>query len=225
MSTILLLVLSNVFHDLRLVWAMKYGTTGRSGSDPGLVGDCVARNYCLAVPANRLRLCPFLGIPTKIIQEVITITVFIGFAILFLKEKLSWNHLVAFAFLGVAAFFAFAFKAPRPGALNNPASTREEPHYGVTGCILYYPTFLITGMRSVFLVVFLTTFGAPSRTKRFCWGPGSSLGKAAGSLWEPMVAGTAACFLGGSLCLLARDGAWAKAAWKEFTGSISRPKG
>ena len=31
---------------------------------------------------------------------------------LFLKEKLAWNYLVAFAFLGVAAFFAFAFKAP-----------------------------------------------------------------------------------------------------------------
>ena len=34
-----------------------------------------------------------------------------GFAILILKEKLAWNYLVAFALLGVAAFFAFAFKA------------------------------------------------------------------------------------------------------------------
>jgi hypothetical protein len=33
-----------------------------------------------------------------------------------LKEKLAWNHLVALAFLGVAAFFAFAFKAPGSGA-------------------------------------------------------------------------------------------------------------
>jgi drug/metabolite transporter (DMT)-like permease len=56
------------------------------------------------------------GFQLKIIQEVVTITVFIGFAILFLKEKLAWNYLVAFAFLGVAAFFAFAFKAPGPGA-------------------------------------------------------------------------------------------------------------
>ena len=36
--------------------------------------------------------------------------------IVFLKGKLAWNRLVAFAFLGVAAFFAFAFKAPGPGA-------------------------------------------------------------------------------------------------------------
>ena len=72
--------------------------------------------YCLAVPANRLGYGHFSGFQLKIIQEVVTITVFIGFAILFLKEKLAWNHLVAFAFLGVAAFFAFAFKAPGPGA-------------------------------------------------------------------------------------------------------------
>ena len=36
--------------------------------------------------------------------------------ILFLKEKLAGNYLAAFVFLGVAAFFAFAFKAPGPGA-------------------------------------------------------------------------------------------------------------
>jgi uncharacterized protein (DUF486 family) len=54
--------------------------------------------YCPAVPANRLGY------------------VRIGFAIIFLKEKLACNYLVAFAFPGVAAFFDFAFKAPEPGA-------------------------------------------------------------------------------------------------------------
>jgi hypothetical protein len=34
----------------------------------------------------------------------------------YFKEKLAWNYLVAFVFLGVAAFFAFAFKAPTPPA-------------------------------------------------------------------------------------------------------------
>jgi uncharacterized protein len=47
---------------------------------------------------------------------VITLVVFIGFAILFLKERLAWNYLVAFGFLAVAAFFAFAFKSPAPVA-------------------------------------------------------------------------------------------------------------
>jgi hypothetical protein len=64
------------------------------------------------VPANRLGFVQFSGFQLKIIQEVITISVFIVFAIFFLKEKLAWNYLVAFVFLGIAAFFAFAIKAP-----------------------------------------------------------------------------------------------------------------
>ena len=36
------------------------------------------------------------------------------FALTFLKEKLAWNYLVAFVLIGLAAFFAFAFKAPGP---------------------------------------------------------------------------------------------------------------
>ena len=72
--------------------------------------------YCLAVPANRLGYGQYSGFQLKIIQEVVTLIVFMGFANLFLKEKLAWNYVVAFAFLGVAVFFAFAFKAPGPAA-------------------------------------------------------------------------------------------------------------
>ena len=67
--------------------------------------------YCLAVPANRLGYGYFTGFQIKIIQEVITLCVFIIFAIFFLKEKLAWNYVAAFFCLGLAAFFAFAFKA------------------------------------------------------------------------------------------------------------------
>ena len=88
--------------------------------------------YCLAVPANRLGYGHFSGFQLKIIQEVVTILVFMVFAITFLKEKLAWNYLVAFVFLGVAAFFAFAFKAPRTGCLNgrhaaSQPGTLEKP--------------------------------------------------------------------------------------------------
>jgi len=72
--------------------------------------------YCLAVPANRLGYGTFSGFQLKIIQEVITLVVFVAFASVFLREKVAWNHLAAFACLGLAAFFAFAFKAPRPAA-------------------------------------------------------------------------------------------------------------
>jgi hypothetical protein len=68
--------------------------------------------YCLAVPANRLGYAYFSGFQLKIIQVVVTLAVFMVFAIFFLKEKLAWNYLVAFGFLGVSAFFAFAFKTP-----------------------------------------------------------------------------------------------------------------
>jgi hypothetical protein len=68
------------------------------------------------VPANRFGYGHFTGYQLKIIQEVVTIIVFIVFATTFLKEKLAWNYVVAFAFLGVAAFFAFAFKAAGPPA-------------------------------------------------------------------------------------------------------------
>jgi uncharacterized protein (DUF486 family) len=67
--------------------------------------------YCLAVPANRMGYGVFSGFQLKILQKVITLTIFMGLAVLFLKEKLAWNYLVAFGFLGGAAFFAFAFKA------------------------------------------------------------------------------------------------------------------
>jgi uncharacterized protein (DUF486 family) len=66
------------------------------------------------VPANRLGYGEFSGFQLKIIQEAVTPGVFMVFAITFLKEKLAWNYVVAFLFLGIAAFFAFAFKAPGP---------------------------------------------------------------------------------------------------------------
>lgn len=63
------------------------------------------------MPANRLGAAGgFSGFQLKIVQEVVTLAVFVVFAVTFLKERLAWNHLVAFGFLVVAAFFAFAFK-------------------------------------------------------------------------------------------------------------------
>lgn len=68
--------------------------------------------YCLAVPANRLGYGVFSGFQLKILQEVVTLSVFLGFAVLVLREKFAWNYVAAFVCLGAAAFFAFAFKAP-----------------------------------------------------------------------------------------------------------------
>jgi len=116
MSTVLLLVCSNIFMTFAWYGHLKYGH-GWPLWKAILVSWAIAlMEYCLAVPANRLGYAKFSGYQLKIIQEVITIVVFIGFATAFLKEKIAWNYLVAFACLGVAAFFAFAFKAPGPAA-------------------------------------------------------------------------------------------------------------
>jgi uncharacterized protein len=111
MSTVLLLICSNLFMTFAWYGHLKYGH-GWPLWKAILVSWSIALiEYCLAVPANRLGYGHFSGFQLKIIQEVVTIAVFIGFGIFFLKERLAWNYLVAFVFLGVAAFFAFAFKA------------------------------------------------------------------------------------------------------------------
>lgn len=114
MSTVLLLTLSNVFMTFAWYGHLKYGHDWPLWKAILVSWSIALLEYCLAVPANRLGYVEFSGFQLKIIQEVVTIVVFIAFAILFLKERLAWNYLVAFAFLGVAAFFAFAFKAPTP---------------------------------------------------------------------------------------------------------------
>jgi uncharacterized protein (DUF486 family) len=114
MSTALLLVLSNIFMTFAWYGHLKYGHDWPLWKAILASWTIALLEYCLAVPANRLGYGRFSGFQLKIIQEVVTLAVFIGFAILFLKEKLAWNYLVAFAFLGVAAFFAFAFPAAGP---------------------------------------------------------------------------------------------------------------
>ena len=63
--------------------------------------------YCLQVPANRLGYGEFTAFQLKIIQEVITLTVFVGFAVLWLGERVRWNYGVAFALILAAVYFAF----------------------------------------------------------------------------------------------------------------------
>jgi hypothetical protein len=114
MNTIILLVFSNIFMTFAWYGHLKYGHDWPLWQAILVSWAIALIEYCLAVPANRLGYGQFSGFQLKIIQEVVTIVVFIGFAIMFLKEKFAWNYLVAFVFLGIAAFFAFAFKAAGP---------------------------------------------------------------------------------------------------------------
>jgi uncharacterized protein (DUF486 family) len=114
MITVVLLCLSNVFMTFAWYGHLKYGHAWPLWKAIFVSWAIALLEYCLAVPANRLGYAHFSGFQLKIIQEVVTLVVFIGFAVMFLKEKLAWNYLVAFVFLAVAAFFAFAFNAPGP---------------------------------------------------------------------------------------------------------------
>jgi uncharacterized protein (DUF486 family) len=114
MSTVVLLCISNVFMTFAWYGHLKYGHDWPLWKAILVSWAIALLEYCLAVPANRLGYAHYSGFQLKIIQEVITLFVFMGFAVLFLREKLAWNYFVAFVFLGGAAFFAFAFKAPGP---------------------------------------------------------------------------------------------------------------
>lgn len=63
--------------------------------------------YVLQVPANRVGHAYFNAAQLKTIQEVITLSVFAVFSVVYLKEPLSWNHVLGFAFIGLGAFFIF----------------------------------------------------------------------------------------------------------------------
>jgi uncharacterized protein (DUF486 family) len=68
--------------------------------------------YFFQVPANRIGYQgnggPFSLVQLKVIQEVITLVVFVLFSLLFFKnETFKWNHFVAMIFLVLAVYFTF----------------------------------------------------------------------------------------------------------------------
>ena len=63
--------------------------------------------YCMAVPANRWGSGIYTTAQLKTMQEVITLVVFAGFSVLYLKEAFTWNHVVGFSLIAAGAFFVF----------------------------------------------------------------------------------------------------------------------
>ena len=106
--TVLLLTVSNVF--MTFAW---YGhLKGHRASPLWLVvlasWGIAFFEYCFQVPANRLGAkAGLVTAQLKTIQEVITLVVFVAFAVLYLGEELRWNHLVGFGFVAVGALFVF----------------------------------------------------------------------------------------------------------------------
>ncbi len=63
--------------------------------------------YWLAVPANRIGYGTYSAAELKTIQEVISLSVFALFAIFYLGEKFTLNHMLGFGFIALGAFFIF----------------------------------------------------------------------------------------------------------------------
>jgi uncharacterized protein (DUF486 family) len=106
---ILLLVASNVFMTLAWYGHLKFKAAP-------LVVVILASwgiafiEYCLAVPANRIGHGHYSAAELKTIQEVITLVVFAGFSVLFLKEPLTLNHGIGFTLICAGAWFVFQGK-------------------------------------------------------------------------------------------------------------------
>jgi len=63
--------------------------------------------YCFQVPANRIGYGQFTAYQLKIIQESITLVVFVVFAYWYLGEPMRWHYAASFVCLGGAVAFAF----------------------------------------------------------------------------------------------------------------------
>lgn len=118
--TILLLLASNVFMTLAWYGHLKLQQTGFFTSATPLVFVILLSwgvaffEYCLQVPANRIGFedngGPFSLMQLKVIQEVITLVVFIAFSALAFHTPLRWNHIIAAILLVGAVYFVFGFK-------------------------------------------------------------------------------------------------------------------
>jgi uncharacterized protein (DUF486 family) len=116
-STIILLILSNTFMTFAWYGHLKFKEMKWSASLPLITVILISWGialfeYMLQVPANRIGFKnyggPFSLLELKVIQEVITLVVFVAFSVLFFKtETFRWNHILGFIFLILAVYFVF----------------------------------------------------------------------------------------------------------------------
>lgn len=103
---VILLVISNVFMTVAWYGHLRF-------TDKPLVMVVLASwgiaffEYCFQVPANRMGYGTYSAAQLKTIQEVISLTVFALFSVLYLKEEFRWNYAAGFALMILAVFVVF----------------------------------------------------------------------------------------------------------------------
>jgi uncharacterized protein (DUF486 family) len=103
---ILLLIGSNVFMTTAWYGHLKFPGAATWAAVMASWGIALLE-YWMAVPANRIGYGTYSAAELKAIQEVISLTVFVGFAFFVLGEKLTWNHGIGFGLIAMGAFFIF----------------------------------------------------------------------------------------------------------------------
>ena len=112
-TTVSLLVLSNVF--MTVAW---YAHLRELNTKPWYIAALASWGvalfeYLLQVPANRIGYTQFTVSQLKIMQEVITLSVFVPFAVFYLREPLKLDYLWAALCLLGAAYFMFRGMTPQ----------------------------------------------------------------------------------------------------------------
>jgi uncharacterized protein (DUF486 family) len=106
MTTIILLTISNIFMTFAWYGHLKYRQAPLFKVI--LISWIIAfAEYCFQVPANRIGSYEFSVAQLKTIQEVITLTVFSVFSVLYLGAELKWNYFLGFALMVAAVFAIF----------------------------------------------------------------------------------------------------------------------
>ena len=109
LTPIILLICSNLF--MTFAWYGHLRFKDRPLIMVILVSWGIALlEYCFAVPANRYGSAVYSVAQLKTMQEVITLLVFAGFSLLYLKEPLNWNQALGFALIAAGAFLIFRGK-------------------------------------------------------------------------------------------------------------------
>jgi|SRR5688572_3663475 uncharacterized protein (DUF486 family) len=106
MLTVILLIISNTFMTFAWYGHLKYRSAPIVAAI--VVSWLIAfGEYCFQVPANRIGYGQFTAYQLKIIQESITLVVFVVFAYLYLGEAIRWNHVASFGCIMAAVVLAF----------------------------------------------------------------------------------------------------------------------
>ena len=120
MKTIILLTISNIFMTCAWYGHLKWFGKWPLWSVIIISWGIAFFEYCFQVPANRIGYASGISPGAlKMIQEVITLIVFVVFARIVLQERLTWNYYVGFLFIAVAVFFVYVVK---PASAASPAA-------------------------------------------------------------------------------------------------------